>query len=180
MTREEEIKVLWDMGVGQQKNWKYSDIPIASRNPGAVENAWAKLTKKMSDEERLELLNKIKLAIVAQTRFRRDQRLAGDQEAQPVMLSRYLNEKRYDNPIASHAEIKEKKQEQRFCECGKLVHPGHIKCEYHLSTSGGILMQEMRQFFKDNDLKRGPGEGTDDYTSRMRTLAKQWGYQANG
>jgi hypothetical protein len=111
MDRKHECNLLWDMAITYKKGWQLDPSPVVRGDREPLRRAWTSLTKNKPEHQRDELMKVIREAIYKQTLFRKQQKAAGESIPQPVMMSVFINKRRWEREVVLEGEeIKEEKQ----------------------------------------------------------------------
>ena len=123
MTNEDFIEEIWNLAKPKDNKcrWKHNVWPIIRSSRGDLERAWSTVTRGKSEEEKLDMVNKIELALPELAKVRAAEQKAGSM-AQPVGVGRFLRDKRWLDCI----ETKEEKKLEKRCHCGQ-----PLPCETH-------------------------------------------------
>ena len=93
-------------------------------------------TKNMAEHQRDELMKKIEIALGRQERFRAQQRKNNQFVPQPILVTAWLNKKRWLNDIVLEGEDEKPEVKSRKCDypgCTDDVHgPSFKQCAQHL------------------------------------------------
>lgn len=118
MDRQYEIQKLWGLSITHKNGWQQENCPVVRGDYGDLERAWNKATKAMSGHQRDALMKTIENAIQKQTAFRGQQRAAKEFVPQPILISAFINKKRFKNDVVLQNE-KEPEKKTGLCKCGK-------------------------------------------------------------
>ncbi len=123
------VRQLMDLATTRKMGWENSDCPVLRTTTIETTKAWQTALKYTKLTE-AELYEKCELAIQAQARFRRDSRKSRRRNAQPKMLSAWLNAGRWEEEIESHAELKDKTQTKicTNCKTNETIGPHYSTC----------------------------------------------------
>lgn len=95
---------------------------------------------------------------------------AGDKIDRWPHGSTYLNQGYFEREIDSYDKICESVK-RRYCHCGQVVsHKETNLCQHHYSMDRGILMDELRDYYKKNNLKRKQDESRESHIDRMKQV----------
>ena len=119
MDRKYEIERLWNLAISHKKNWQQDNCPIVRGDYGDLEKAWKSATKSMSELQRDDFMKVIESALQKQTLFRAQQRKSQQRVPQPVLVSRWINAKRWKNDVILEGEEDTTKTVTGKCGCGK-------------------------------------------------------------
>ena len=139
MERRYEIDHLWSLSITKKAGWQQDNSPIVRGDYGDLESAWKKATKSMVEHQRDALMKEIESAIHTQKEFRRQQRASEQFVPQPVMISVFINKKRWKDDVIIEDKKEVKKLNQRICdhpECNnEVMGPLFKKCALHHSLA---------------------------------------------
>jgi len=120
MDRKAEVNYLLSLCTTYKKDWRQHNCPAVCGDREPLENAWKKLTKNSPEHRRDVLMKKVESAMGKQTAFRGQERAAGEFVPQPIVMSRWMNEKRFDREIVLQGD-KSKPKSTGLCSCGAEV-----------------------------------------------------------
>ena len=136
MDRRYEIEHIKSLCCTKKKGWREDNCPVVRGDYGDLERAWIKLTKGKAEHQRDLLMKQIGEAIERQGEFRRQERASGEFVPQPILISAFLNKKRYLDPIDVEAE-KPVTKLGKCWKCDRPVHgPAFKGCWEHLYEQG--------------------------------------------
>lgn len=137
MERRYEVDRLLQLSCTKKAGWRQDNSPVVRGDRGDIENAWIKLTKAKVEHQRDALMKQIEVAIEGQREFRRQERAAGEHPAQPILISVFLNKKRFLDEVVLNGEKEKPVAEKRYCadpECEEeVVVRGYKLCFLHNS-----------------------------------------------
>ena len=150
------VERLMEIACTKKTGWQDSDCPVVRTSTIETTKGW-KVALGFTKETEEKLYTKCVLAIEAQARFRREERLTaqngrGKYPVQPKMLSSWLRNGRWEEMIGSHSDLKEKIAATK-CKCGRnVIGPGFDKCDncepFENGKLTGLLTNEMRTFYQ--------------------------------
>jgi len=165
---------LIELAIAKGKNWRDSDCPVVRTYRKETEPAWkdALSYSKLTEDQ---LFEKCRLAIQAQSIFRRDERSSGGKPAQPKMLSAWLRAGRWEEEIPSHADLKQK-YESKFCFCGRETHgpkfsfcAEHLQLDEHGRFRDVLMAPEIREYYRKHPEIHGlTGRDAAQWIAKMR------------
>ena len=141
MDRKYEIERLWNLAIPHYNRkdgsrWQDDNNPIVRGDYGDLEKAWKSATKAMSELQRDDFMKVIESALQKQTLFRAQQRKSQQFVAQPVLVSRWINAKRWKNDVILEGEEEKPTKILGKCNypgCTDFVHgPKYKQCGQHL------------------------------------------------
>lgn len=123
MDRKYEIQHLMSLACTRKKGWHEDNCPVVRGDYGDLEKAWNKLSKAKAEHQRDALMKQIESAIQSQKEFRRQQRASETFVPQPVLISVFLNKKRYLDEVV--LESQKEKPVTTLGKCWKCDNPVH-------------------------------------------------------
>jgi len=142
MEKRFEVRRLLDLSITKKTGWQQDDSPVVRGDYGDVERAWNRLTKAKAEHQRDALMKQIESAINNQRELRRRDRASGSFVPQPILISVFLNKKRFMDEIEVTEDSKQV-ADKRFCNhpgCSEEVAgPQFGKCFLHYS----LMLQQQ-------------------------------------
>ncbi len=135
---DQEVETLFDMGKPKDSKgaWRYNIWPVIRAGRGDVEKAWKKLAKGKDEAQRTKLIEKIRCSLPEIARLRNGE-LQQKCMAQPVIMSRFLNDKRWLDWGGKEEKIKPT-MKCTYTDCTLDVHgPRFDLCTNHLGRTYG-------------------------------------------
>lgn len=169
----DEIEKLWSLAVPKGKEWQHKDYPVVRDSTASLRRAWNAVLR----EKKVRITNgepvtveMLELQWSAEAIARKADRLAKHHVPQPVGISVYINQERWNTEV-----ITEKPREtiSAVCQCGKeALGPTIGKCAECLTRTDDKEMYEYRRKSMERQgLLPKEGESKQDYYSRCRVEA---------
>lgn len=152
-----------------------ADLCGGTRKKGSRGQALKAMLRLRPDKEKRE---KILIALREQARYDREAKRAGEDVYRWPYAVTYINQGRYDDEVGSYAALREK-QATVDAECAEegctnKVHGPEFKlCGYHYSATHGVLMDKVREKYRQLGLVRQTGESYEEWMGRVRAVGKE-------
>ena len=159
MTEQDEIAHLWGLALTKKSGWQHSDFPVVRDKSVKFAEAWKKYkgTPQLSTGKPLTV-ELVEQYWVAEARSRRQDRERGINVPQPVGITVWFNDGRWDNGVTASID-EPREQKVGRCQCGQPTHgPNFTQCDHCMGFKDGKLntpcADELRAYAKQHNIMK--------------------------